>query len=141
MANRKPTKRRRPRTKAPTLHTYSLLVSYFDQMQSARVEVEARNAAEACAKAIQSVDDGEITTTPVDIDGSPAFIEELERLDKGRAVEIPDIPTEHRAPADQDLRLIQDLWHFIENVTDEDPERHDKFFALRERVRTCRQTE
>lgn len=31
--------------------------------------------------------------------------------------------------------LIRDLWDFIENVTDEDPTRTDKFFALRERVR------
>jgi len=31
--------------------------------------------------------------------------------------------------------LIRDLWDFIENVTDEDPVRTDKFFALRERVR------
>ena len=31
--------------------------------------------------------------------------------------------------------LIRNLWSFIENVTDDDPERTDKFFALRERVR------
>jgi hypothetical protein len=31
--------------------------------------------------------------------------------------------------------LIRDLWGFIENVTDADPARTDKFFALRERVR------
>ena len=31
--------------------------------------------------------------------------------------------------------LIKDLWDFVENVTDEDPDRTDKFFALRERVR------
>jgi hypothetical protein len=32
-------------------------------------------------------------------------------------------------------QLIRDLWSFIENVTDDDPERTGKFFALRERVR------
>jgi hypothetical protein len=32
-------------------------------------------------------------------------------------------------------QLISDLWDFIENVTDEDPERNSKFFALRARVR------
>jgi hypothetical protein len=32
-------------------------------------------------------------------------------------------------------QLIHDLWGFIENVNDDDPERTDKFFALRERVR------
>jgi hypothetical protein len=31
--------------------------------------------------------------------------------------------------------LITELWNFIENVTDADPARTDKFFALRERVR------
>lgn len=31
--------------------------------------------------------------------------------------------------------LVTDLWNFIENVTDEDPARTDKFFALRNRVR------
>ena len=31
--------------------------------------------------------------------------------------------------------LIRELWNFIENVTDADPARTDKFFALRERVR------
>lgn len=32
-------------------------------------------------------------------------------------------------------KLIRDLWNFVENVTDDDPARTDKFFALRERVR------
>ncbi len=32
-------------------------------------------------------------------------------------------------------KLIKDLRNFVENVTDEDPDRTDKFFALRERVR------
>ncbi len=34
-----------------------------------------------------------------------------------------------------DQQLISDLWSFIEDVTDNDPERQDKFFALRARVR------
>jgi hypothetical protein len=45
-------------------------------------------------------------------------------------------------PADQSSivvgnagELIRDLWNFVENVTDADPARTDKFFALRERVR------
>lgn len=32
-------------------------------------------------------------------------------------------------------QFVRDLWNFIENVTDEDCERTNKFFALRERVR------
>ena len=32
-------------------------------------------------------------------------------------------------------RLVSDLWWFIENVDEDDPERSEKFFALRERVR------
>jgi hypothetical protein len=32
-------------------------------------------------------------------------------------------------------RLIRQLWQFIENVGDDDPERSHKFFALRCRVR------
>lgn len=36
----------------------------------------------------------------------------------------------------QNLRaLIGDLWHFIEDVADDDPDRTSKFFALRERIR------
>lgn len=35
----------------------------------------------------------------------------------------------------EDRQLIHDLWNFIENVTDDDSERTDKFFSLRERVR------
>ena len=31
--------------------------------------------------------------------------------------------------------LIVDLWWFIENVNDDDPDHNDKFFALRRRVR------
>lgn len=31
--------------------------------------------------------------------------------------------------------LVDDLWWFMENVTDEDPSRTKRFFALRERVR------
>ncbi len=34
------------------------------------------------------------------------------------------------------LAVLKASWDFIENVTDEDPERTDKFFALRERVRS-----
>ncbi|HEY6874194.1 MAG TPA: hypothetical protein VI298_15830 [Geobacteraceae bacterium] len=33
------------------------------------------------------------------------------------------------------LGVLKACWDFIENVTDEHPERTDKFFALRERVR------
>jgi len=33
------------------------------------------------------------------------------------------------------LETLKACWDFIENVTEEDPERNDKFFALRERVR------
>lgn len=33
------------------------------------------------------------------------------------------------------LAVLKACWDFIENVNDEDPERTDKFFALRERVR------
>lgn len=36
---------------------------------------------------------------------------------------------------DQTSQLIRDLWRFIENVTDADPERTATFFALREWVR------
>lgn len=32
--------------------------------------------------------------------------------------------------------IIRDLWWFIENVTQEDPNRQEKFFALRAQVRT-----
>jgi hypothetical protein len=32
-------------------------------------------------------------------------------------------------------QLISDLWWFIENVTDETPDRTERFFALREKVR------
>jgi hypothetical protein len=34
--------------------------------------------------------------------------------------------------------LIHDLWWFIENVNDETPDRTERFFALRERVRVQR---
>lgn len=33
-------------------------------------------------------------------------------------------------------RLIRDLWWFMENVTDDTPDRTERFFALRERVRS-----
>lgn len=33
------------------------------------------------------------------------------------------------------LKLVQDLWWFIENVNEDTPDRNDKFFSLRERVR------
>lgn len=35
------------------------------------------------------------------------------------------------------LDTLRACWDFIENVTNDDPERSDKFFALRERVRNC----
>jgi hypothetical protein len=35
----------------------------------------------------------------------------------------------------ESLGVLKACWDFIENVSDEDPERTDKFFALRERVR------
>lgn len=39
------------------------------------------------------------------------------------------------AQENQTLQTLQAAWNFIENVTDDDPERNDKFFALREKVR------
>lgn len=33
-------------------------------------------------------------------------------------------------------KLVRDLWWFIENVNDETPDRTERFFALRARVRT-----
>jgi hypothetical protein len=36
------------------------------------------------------------------------------------------------------LELVNDLWWFIENVDDETPDRTQRFFALRERVRDCK---
>ena len=33
------------------------------------------------------------------------------------------------------FEVLKACWNFIENVTDDDPQRSDKFFALRERVR------
>jgi hypothetical protein len=38
-------------------------------------------------------------------------------------------------------QLIRDLWRFIEDVSEDDPERTDKFFALRERVRNFHESE
>ncbi len=35
------------------------------------------------------------------------------------------------------IETLKACWGFIENVTDDDPERSEKFFALRERVRNC----
>ena len=35
------------------------------------------------------------------------------------------------------METLKACWDFIENVTDDDPERSEKFFALRERVREC----
>ena len=35
----------------------------------------------------------------------------------------------------ESFEILKACWDFIENVTDEDPERTNKFFALRERVR------
>lgn len=42
---------------------------------------------------------------------------------------------ECRCQENESLGLVKACWDFIENVTDEDPERNDRFFALRERVR------
>ncbi len=38
-------------------------------------------------------------------------------------------------------RLILDLWSFIEDTTPEDPDRDEKFFKLRERVRALPEAE
>jgi len=35
------------------------------------------------------------------------------------------------------FETLKACWDFIENVTDDDPERSEKFFTLRERVRNC----
>lgn len=42
----------------------------------------------------------------------------------------------HTKSADEASALIRALWDFIENCTDDDPNRTDKFFELRNRVRT-----
>ena len=41
------------------------------------------------------------------------------------------------SPENEPLETLKACWDFIENVTDDDPERNDKFFALREQVRNC----
>jgi hypothetical protein len=41
------------------------------------------------------------------------------------------------AAAPELLEALDKAWYFIENVTDEDPERTDKFFELRQLVRTA----
>lgn len=65
-----------------------------------------------------------------EIDGCDAvnFISEI----------VPDIRKcleKLAAQENQTLNTLAAAWDFIENVTDEDPQRNDKFFALRERVR------
>lgn len=42
-----------------------------------------------------------------------------------------------RQPDNEPFETLKACWDFIENVTDDDPERTDRFFALRERVRNC----
>jgi len=42
-----------------------------------------------------------------------------------------------RQPENEPLETLKACWDFIENVTDDDPERTDRFFKLRERVRNC----
>jgi hypothetical protein len=44
-------------------------------------------------------------------------------------------PTAVRSLLQQADKLVRDLWRFIENVDDSDPERTDKFFELRRRMR------
>ena len=49
-----------------------------------------------------------------------------------RFCKSPKAPGSLRLEAD---RLLRALWGFIENVTDEDPDRTNRFFSLRARVR------
>jgi hypothetical protein len=42
---------------------------------------------------------------------------------------------EDSQPSSATEQLVADLWRFIEDVSEDDPERIDKFFRLRERVR------
>lgn len=51
---------------------------------------------------------------------------------------IPDVREyldKNQIRENETLAVLKACWDFIENVTDEAPERTDKFFALRERVR------
>lgn len=53
---------------------------------------------------------------------------------------VPELRTmldaEHPPVPDGILETLRAAWSFIEDVTDDDPERSEKFFALRSRVRT-----
>ena len=49
--------------------------------------------------------------------------------------EVRECLVDNQNRESKSIEVLKACWDFIENVTDEDPERTDKFFALRERVR------
>jgi hypothetical protein len=71
------------------------------------------------------------TSMPVDVGGEwvrrvyfydddPCFIESVRAVDKMAAPEL--------------MAALLNAWYFIENVSDDDPDLSEKFFALREQV-------
>lgn len=68
-----------------------------------------------------------------EINGGEAVEYLSELIPEIRALLDADLPS---ARDDRAIEVLRAAWSFIEDVTEDDPERTDKFFALRELVRS-----
>lgn len=129
------------------MKTYEALVA-CDPSAYGSITVEADNLADAIAKisrddiecAVNDIEYGNARSHRiVSIDAiDPETYDTLagDDADGAEAVDLyPEWEVEEAAKADAARQLVSDLWWFIENVSDDTPDRTDRFFALRERVR------
>lgn len=77
---------------------------------------------------------GHVFTVKAERGGHVTVADAGGKLHSYEAALLEDAPATEE-PESAEVELIRDLWWFIENVTDETPDRTERFFALRERVR------
>lgn len=99
----------------------------------AMVEIEAESAEQALAAGRQHNWDDE----PFEDCGESGAVDFIRAEDQEdtEAAEADLFPLQNGVKTAKLLAAAKAAWHFIENVGDDDPERTDKFFALREQMR------
>jgi hypothetical protein len=122
------------KTPAEQKHRAKAFTATREDIQQAIASCESK-AERVRAGELGKTDEGEgvdIDDWANDLETAAAVLRELigeiRPLDPGFMRPVDSQNTKH-------MELIRDLWWFIENVSETTPDRTDRFFALRERVR------
>ncbi len=85
-------------TPSPDPKTYTVCVAYYDTDCRATMTVGATSYAEACAVAVQRVDDGEVTTQVTGFGESPTFVYGVVEGDGDPFEGMANVPHRYQEP-------------------------------------------